>query len=60
MNTLPPLGAAKDGLEMKKRAVCMLILVPWSVFLPALLAQQPGLVRGTVKIQAELLWLRRR
>ena len=49
MNTLPPLGAAKDGLEMKKRAVCMLILVAWSVFLPALLAQQPGLVRGTVE-----------
>src|SRR5437879_3209901 len=33
-----------------KRAFCMLVLVAWSsLFLPALLAQQPGLVRGTVE-----------
>ena len=33
-----------------KKAFCMLILVAWScVFPPAPLAQQPGLVRGTVE-----------
>src|SRR6266851_8800920 len=35
-----------------KRAFCMLVLVAWSsVFLPALLAQQPRLVRGTIEDQ---------